>query len=321
MMGDHLIQADDKAPQHLPPGWCRWLTGLALAGVCSCAAADPISVTVVLSERSEIYQAFFTSLQNKLSGAKFKLTSADAQDPIPGAGMVVVVGARAANALPPATNVPVLYALVPKSRYEALAKTRMQTGANSGQSAIYLEQPVERQLRLLTAALPGHHRVGILSSASSRDDVEQIRRAAPRQNLTVHAAEVTDPAGLSGALSKVMDGSDLLLALPDNTIYNSNTIRNLLFSSYRSGKPLVGFSAGLVKAGAIAAVYSTPEQFGEQAAGMLEQFSRSGSLPPAQYSQLFDVSVNQVVASSMGLALKDARAIEQELEEHEKAAP
>lgn len=278
-------------------------------------------MTVVLSDRSEIYQTVFATAQKKLSGGNIKLTVVDGPEAIQNTDLIVAVGVRAANALPADTAVPVLYALVPKSGYEALTKMRRQQGGNAAQSAIYLNQPVERQLRLLASALPNHRRVGILLSASSRNELDQLSREAPAHRLKVYSAEVDEHLDLSAALQRVLENSDVLLAMPDTTIYNGATIRNLLFSSYRSNKPLVGFSAGFVQAGAIGAVFSTPEQFGEQIAATIEQFSNSGRLPPPQYPQMFHVTINKTVASSLGLTLKDANVIEREIASEEQGAP
>lgn len=294
----------------------RCAAGLILVGFCSCAMAAPFSVAVVLSEQSESYKAIFTTLQRKLGGSNVKLSQSDGQEPIRDASLIVAVGVRAANALPP-TNVPVLYVLLPKSTYDTLAKMRKLSGPNIRQSVVYLEQPAARQVHLLAAALPRHDRVGILSSSSTRDETDRFSREARRHNLNIYATEMNGQAHLSDVLPNVLENCDVLLALPDAAIYNSATIRNVLLSSYRRGKPLIGFSAGLVNAGALAAVFSTPEQFGVQVAAMIERYTNTGTLPPPQYPQLFEVAVNKVVASSLGLDLKDARVIEAELERRE----
>jgi len=274
-----------------------------------------LSVAVVLSEQSESYKTVFTTLQRKLGGSDIRLSQSDGQESIRDASLIVVVGTRAANALPPRTDVPVLYVLLPKSTYDTLAKS---AGANARQSVIYLDQPAARQVNLLAAALPKHDRVGILSSPSKRDGAVQLSREVRKHNLNVYATEMNEQARLSDALPNVLGNCDVLLALPDTDIYNSATIRNVLLSSFRSGKPLIGFSPGLVNAGALAAVFSTPEQFGVQVAAMIERFSSTRTLPPPQYPKLFEVAVNKVVASSLGVDLKDARVIEAELERREQ---
>ena len=274
-----------------------------------------MSVAVVLSEQSESYKTVFTTLQRKLGGSDIRLSQSDGQESIRDASLIVVVGTRAANALPPRTDVPVLYVLLPKSTYDTLAKS---AGANARQSVIYLDQPAARQVNLLAAALPKHDRVGILSSPSKRDGAVQLSREVRKHNLNVYATEMNEQARLSDALPNVLGNCDVLLALPDTDIYNSATIRNVLLSSFRSGKPLIGFSPGLVNAGALAAVFSTPEQFGVQVAAMIERFSSTRTLPPPQYPKLFEVAVNKVVASSLGVDLKDARVIEAELERREQ---
>ncbi|MES9968078.1 MAG: hypothetical protein ABW074_12490, partial [Sedimenticola sp.] len=64
-------------------------------------------------------------------------------------------------------------------------------------------------------------------------------------------------------------------------------------------------SAAYVKAGALAAVYSTPEDIGRQLAETIKEFLDSGGkrLPPPRFPSYFNISTNETVAKSLGLTL------------------
>lgn len=126
---------------------------------------------------------------------------------------------------------------------------------------------------------------------------------------------------LPEALHELLQNSDVLFALPDSAIYNDSTIRNILLTTYRSGIPLIGFSTGFVKAGALCAVSSTPAQIAAQAATLIRQFGESHLLPAAQYPQEFEVTINEQVANSLGLPIKTTFELSHEIKAAEKNAP
>ena len=45
--------------------------------------------------------------------------------------------------------------------------------------------------------------------------------------------------------------AEVLLATPDNSVYNTENFRNILLSTYRHSQAVIGFSADMVKAGAV----------------------------------------------------------------------
>jgi ABC-type uncharacterized transport system substrate-binding protein len=118
---------------------------------------------------------------------------------------------------------------------------------------------------------------------------------------------------MNAALQSLLLSSDVLLAIPDAEIYNASTIRNILLTTYRNKVPLVGFSPGYVKAGALCAVYSTPQQIAEQSAHMIKAFVDAHALPAAQYAKQFEVSINEQVARSLGLNIKSAAEVSLEI--------
>jgi len=126
---------------------------------------------------------------------------------------------------------------------------------------------------------------------------------------------------LPEALHELLQNSEVLFALPDSAIYNDSTIRNILLTTYRRGIPLIGFSPGIVKAGALCAVSSTPAQIAAQAATLIRQFGDSHPLPVAQYPQEFEITINEQVANSLGLPIKTTSELSHEIKAAEKSAP
>lgn len=269
------------------------------------AQAAPLRVQVVLSERGGAYQEFSDALRDALRAQQVIVNVSDgnvADD----ADLIVAVGMKSASASV-AANKPVLNVFVPKAGYDKLAKPA--GGARS--SAIYIDQPLERQISLLVAALPKAGEVGVLYTAPP-PGLSSLRRLLAERNLQLHEQAVGQNS-LFDALEEVLAKSDVLLVLPDIEIYNAGTIRNILLAAYRKQVPLIGISQSYVKAGALCAIYSTPAQIAQQAAEAVGQFAASGKLPPSQYPKEFEVSVNAQVARSLDLPIKDAENLHGEV--------
>jgi putative ABC transport system substrate-binding protein len=269
--------------------------------------AEPLRVTVVLSEEGGVYQEFSDLLRVKMPVAKFALNTVNLKQTLVTADLYIAVGMKAADELA-SRDIPVLSVLVPKAGYDKLARS-----ASRYSSAIYLDQPVERQLSLLVYALPKARHVGILYSESP-PGIANLRHAAAENNLQLQEQIVGQgERSLTDALDEVLGESDVLLVLPDQNVYNSGTIRNILLASYRKQVPLIGISQSYVKAGALCAIYSTPIQIATQAAEIIRQFSDTGKMQPSQYPKEFEVSVNKQVARSLDLMIKDADQLRDEI--------
>lgn len=297
----------------------RTIIGLAAVFLCSFVSAStlhaaPLSVTVVLSEDSGPYLEFSNALRDNLLKKNVELVVVgDPDKPIPGRGLAIGVGMKAAAAVA-ASNAPAaLNVLIPKTGHEKLLRDFPQRASSKAFSAIFLDQPVERQVRLIEALLPDKHRVGVLFDSFPPDELVQLRQRMAKHGLTMHEQAVSPNLPLVAALQEVLQDSEVLLALPDATVYNSSTIRNILLASYRSGDPVIGFSPAYVKAGALGALFSTPAQIAAQAALSIQQYGETRTLPPAQHPLLFEVAVNEQVGRSLGLVIRSADELHKEI--------
>jgi hypothetical protein len=210
------------------------------------------------------------------------------------------------------TGLPTLHALIPKSAYE-------QLGGVANHSAIYLDQPISRQLQLARIIRPEPH-IGLLISPLTTSVRERLLAAAAIQGIPVTYRDVDATNRLGPLLKEVLEESNVLLALPDPTIFNRSTIFNILLSSYHNKVPVIGFSSAYVKAGALIASYSTPEDIAHHLAETTRDFlhAGTGALPGPSYPKYFSVTVNRNVARSLGISLPDETdIIRQMLEDNE----
>lgn len=270
------------------------------------AAAADLRVLVVQSDSSPLYQTFAKTYAGNLP-ASVKLTVLERAEDFNGetADLIVTVGVKAADWVAGRSAQPQLAAMIP-SNFEPTVKH------NRRLAAIYLDQPWSRQVSLLRAALPERNRIGVLHSPGK--DLSALRSELVAHGDTLTARTLRGGDTLFADLEEVLSSSDVLLAIPDGAVYSSNTIRNILLTSYRRSIPLVGFSQAYVRAGALYALFSTPEQLAAQAADATLTFAQGRKLPEAQFPSLYTISVNQEVARTLGITIKSADALRLQIE-------
>jgi hypothetical protein len=296
-----------------------WLTCLVALGV----QAAP-SVVIVSSENSAAYVDTAQSLIDELerSGvSRYSVLTMSASEGLDARAqsprLYIALGADAMDLLARSgPAVPVLGALLPRSSFEAILQRRGRK-ATSQFSALFLDQAPARQFDLIHLAFPSVRRIGVLWGPGSARERSELRSQAQVAALQLVEADVGNDQPLFPALRQVVDGTDLLLAVPNPEVYNSNTIQNILLTSFRAHVPMMAFSPAYVRAGALLAVYVTPHQVGVQAAQLARAAMDGKALPvPGAYSTEFQISVNEHVARSFGLSL-DAQDLNRRLRRRE----
>lgn len=298
----------------------RRITILLLSGTAALMAgaawSETLNVSLILSDSSPPYRQFAESFNKALAANKADVTVVESQltGSAAHADLIVAVGMKATEIAFVTNGTPVLAVMVPETGYqELLARASRQPSAHKI-SAIYVNQPWDRQIDFLHAALPERRRIGLLYSPDTRIDVEGLRERIARRGGLLVAQPVSSEDRLYPILESVLAKSDALLAIPDNAIYNSSNIRNTLLTSYRLGVPLIGLSQSYVNAGALCAVFSTPEQVADQAVAVAISFSQNVRLPAPQYPADFTIAVNQQVARSLGIELPSPEQIRSQMD-------
>lgn len=299
-----------------------WLTALTLGLVASGLHAQPRAteptVVIVTSDSTAAYMEAAQALMNKLmSGGvsgyqilrlnvpEWSVQPEQATTP----RVYVALGSQAAAALATSrVSAPVLSALIPRGSFErVLGETGRK--ASTEFTAIYLDQPLHRQVAMLRMALPEAKRIGVLWGPDSWKKAPNLRTLATANGLELQEAGLEGKFTVFTDLQQVLNSSDVFLALADPSVFNSNSIQNILLSTFRSKVPMVAFSPAYVRAGALLALHATPEQAGRQAATLVLDVLRGQALParPVE-SNDFEVTVNEHVARALNLSL-DGKAL------------
>ena len=306
---------------------CRRLAWLLIAAqllLAGSAALAEERIAVLLSESGGFHREFVDALQRTLDDhsiggrSLIELTELPERvdDPrLAGVSVLVAVGVRAMRAaaersdLPPTLNV-----LVPRSSYERVLAESARRRPRAQFSVIYLDQPLSRQLALIRALFPGKPRVGVLLGPESSAFLPRLRAEEARGGPGVVSEKVLSELEIIPALARVLREADLLLALPDSTVFTRDSARPILLTAYRHRKPMLGFSQAYVNAGALAAVFSTPAQIARQTAEILDSsLARRSSLPAASHPRYFSVAVNRAVARGLAIEAPADEALRAEL--------
>lgn len=292
-----------------------WLGLLAAVGV-----QAEVKVVIVNSERSQAYLEAAQAIVNELErgglmrSQVLELSTKEWESTPPiAAKLLVTLGAAAARAVAGTpSQTPVLCTLLPRASFEAvLADSGRQASARF--SALYLDQPWSRQLDLIRLAMPNARKIGVLWGPQSQRYASALNAAARAQDVSLVEAAVAADASLFEGLKKVLEDADVLLAVPDPTVYNSANIQNILLTSFRLRVPLIAFSPAYVHAGALLALHVSPKQLGLQAGKIASAALQGKELPATPlYSQEFTIAVNGPVARSLGLSL-DSRSLQDQL--------
>lgn len=280
--------------------------------------AHATDVVAVLSERGGAHLEALEALASELGRMGMSVSATEARSAADVAaalaqqkpGVVVTVGYESLRqVLDSDPRVPVLAALIPRAGFEGLLRGRPSN--RSAVVALYLDQPVARQLEVLRLAFGSARRVAVLLGPESSSQQSLLTTSASVQGFTLQMAEVGPSRTVARALTEVLEGADVLLALPDAQVYNAATVGNVLISSYRARIPVLAFSPAYVRAGATLSLHSTPAQVGLQVALMVRQFVQTGTLPASQYPSDFAITVNERVARSLDFDLNASLLTEQ----------
>jgi len=187
-------------------------------------------------------------------------------------------------------------------------------GRNS--SLLYISQPICRQVQFIKVLNPRWKSIGVIISDKSTLNKTRITTCAKKNTLTANIATIDSTGQLTNRLKAILSNSDLLLALPDSHIYNSKTVKNILLTSYRSRKPVIGFSRNFSKAGALASIYSTPTQIAETATAIIDNYITTGKRfsRKENYPDDFEISINRQVFRALDMDLPDIEELKDEIE-------
>ena len=278
-------------------------------------------ITIVMSAQTLNNQEFIDTFKaeiahTKNSSLRIKIINLQEVEQLEVAENSELVIALGVKALTTCANLkvttPVLGVFIPMPAFNnLLIRSKRDLGDFS---AIALNQPFSRQFNLVKNVLPEARKIGVLLGPTSSQYAELIKEEGEEAGLSIKEENVYLEADLIPKLNEALATSDALLAVPDPLIFSRETAQPILLTSYRQQKPLFGYSQSYVRAGALAAVYSSSKQIAKQAAEIaLASQKDANLLPPPQAPKYFSIIVNYQVARSLNLVLKSDEEIYQKV--------
>lgn len=274
-------------------------------------------ITIIISAQTSTNLEFVDSFKNALAAVKnntLKVKVVELKDTeklvvAENSELVIALGVKALEAAGKLKHTtPVLGVFTPMPAFnDQLANSKRDLG---NFSAVVLDQPYWRQISLIKTILPDAKKLGILLGKTSLQYSDYLTEEGEEVGFSVDAENVGQESELIPKLKKVLELNDVLLAIADPQIYNRETAQPILLTSYRQQKPVFGYSQSYVKAGALAAVYSTTQQLAKQAVEIAVATQQApGLLPPPQVPKYFSIAVNRQVARSLNIAVMEDEAI------------
>jgi len=285
---------------------------------------SPHTIIVVPTKAGGVYQEFLQSFRKSLArsggSADVEVVGYDRIDAAffdgKNARLVVTVGTAATQKVFDInTSLPVLGTLVPRNSYRVLERRASQQGKKFVRSTILLDQPIRRHMGLIQNILPGKNMVSVVLGPETRFLKPELESAAEKKGMRIRIETMGYAQRLIDPLNRALEDTDAFIAVADNVVSNRQTVQNLLLTTYRQKVPVIGYSRAYVRAGALAAVYSTPEQIGRQAGELVGGLMKSNRwlLPSSLYPKYFSVGVNRNVARSLGIVMPKKSDIERSL--------
>jgi putative tryptophan/tyrosine transport system substrate-binding protein len=196
---------------------------------------------------------------------------------------------------------------------------RLNKSRNKGDAILYMTQSYCRQIGFINLINRDWSTISILSSKEKPVDRKTIQQCADNYGLKIYIVSTTAEDNVSSKIKHALHHSDVLMALPDSNIYNSSTVKNILLTSYRYRKPVIGFSKNFVTAGALAAIYSDTEQIAHSASKLIERFYDSGKRFPkaVNYPENFNMDINRQVFKALDLSIPDVDTLRKSIEHDE----
>lgn len=276
------------------------------AGLPPIAHAEDHPVVILTSSRIDAYQQAEAGVRDRLRKRRTLSYTLDG-DPnlIPFVGRqlsllkpsaIVAIGGLAAVTLKAhPVEAPVVFCLVVDHNHALDGLPQA--------SAVSMHVPAEGAYDRISRLLPGH-RIGIPYHPDRTGWlIRDLVAAFDGTSIDLVPFIVRSSHELGPALLSVRPAIDALWIVPDASFLDAVSIEYLLRYAVAERMPLVGYSAGFTRSGAIASFAGDYQDMGRQAAELVERIGRGEASPRIQAPRLVRTFVNLRVAERLGIVV------------------
>lgn len=274
-----------------------------------------VETAIVKSSNNDYFNQTIQTLLNQADKpARFRIidiqSDSDQLSQIANSDLIISLGAQATGAV---------FSRFPKKKLISAYLTAQQLNdyALPGQQhlAVLLDQPLERYVGFSHLLLKTK-KIGLISFDPIPTDIK-LQRFLLKNELELNQFQVRNPDYLLAVLRRLARQNSSLLMLPDHRLYNRKSLKGVLLTTYRSRLPVISYSPAHVKSGALASIYSSPENIGRHLGDLLNQFIKNKSLPAEDrlFARYYSIKTNRQVARALGLSLPDEEQLKLRLGE------
>ena len=277
-------------------------------------AKNDVEIGIVKSSNNSYYDQSIQTLLNRAdSAAQFRIidiqSDTDQFSRVATSDLIITLGTQATS---------IVSAKLPKKKIISAYLTAQQTSSynfTNQQRTVLLDQPLKRYLAF-SHSLLNIKTIGLINF--ERLNIDSIlQKFLIEHDLELNQYQVAEPDNLLPDLRQLIKQNSSLLMLPDQRIYNRNSLKGVLLTTYRGRLPVVSYSPAHVKSGALASIYSSPENIGEHLGDLLNEFIKTGALPSEDrlFAKYYTIVINHQVARALRLSLPDEDQLRLRVEE------
>jgi len=194
----------------------------------------------------------------------------------------------------------------------AVMVTAEQSRTANANTSIFIEPPLTRQLKLANLLVPGNKKLGLLVN-NTQDMNKTLMTLTKKEQSLLKVVNIADYENINQALFHVLKGTRLLLGNYNNEIYNAKNIKNILITSYRQQKVLIGPSRAYLKAGSFATTFSDLSHIARRIIDVVQGHQKSGEWLKADYNPYYRILFNKQVARSLNIRVLNDDVLQQQM--------
>lgn len=262
------------------------------------------SIVLLAEKDSPALNKLYKNLQAVAPNNKYSISTKSSPLDVETDDFVILVGSKA----------PSYFDVSKHKRSISVLLTQQQSLALPTQSSIWVEPPLSRQLILADLLIPGDKKIGLLVT-DDKNKAEQLSRLTESQKEVLKIVNLSDYENINQALFNVLKGTRLLLGSYDSRIYNAKNIKNILITSYRQQKVLIGPSRAYLKAGSFATTFSDLSHVAKRILDVVNSFQETGVWLKADYNPYYRILFNQQVARSLNIRVLNDEVLKERMRE------
>lgn len=287
----------------------RLFLGLVFCLAATLAMARGQAVSLLLSGKESYYQevaaAFEQSLGRQVGKFSVHKYFLDQVSQVPTDNAIVAVGSEASGfAVRHFPAADVISLLMPA---EGWAELLVDAPGSGRRAAVVIDQPLSRSLTLGKLLMPEAKSASTVFGPISVASKPQLIDAAKREGIALFHAELNSGDNPIGVLAPLVKKADFFMVIADRAVFNRSVAKWLLYLSFRQKVPVIGFSKSYTEAGALASVFSSPENIGRHGGELTSSLLSSGDVESwrIHYPVYYTIEINQEVARALDILVPD----------------